>query len=57
MNCASSGSEAGSLVRRDVQAEVAKISKIINNMSASITAATQDMVEKVKALEVANTAQ
>uniref|UniRef100_A0A3B5AE37 Type-4 ice-structuring protein LS-12-like n=1 Tax=Stegastes partitus TaxID=144197 RepID=A0A3B5AE37_9TELE len=42
-----SGSEAGSVVKRDVQAE----------MSVSITAATQDMVEKVKALEVTSTAQ
>ncbi|XP_044063730.1 type-4 ice-structuring protein LS-12-like [Siniperca chuatsi] len=51
------GTEAGSLVKRDVQSEVDRITKIINDMSASITTATQDMVEKVKALEVTNTAQ
>ncbi len=51
------GTQAGSLVKRDAQAEVDKITKIINDMSASITSATQDMVEKVKALEVTNTAQ
>ncbi|XP_035811317.2 type-4 ice-structuring protein LS-12 [Amphiprion ocellaris] len=51
------GSEAGSLVKRDVQAEVDKITKLINEMSASLTTATQDMVEKVKALEVTNKAQ
>ncbi|KAF3692297.1 Type-4 ice-structuring protein LS-12 [Channa argus] len=46
-----------SLVKRDVQSEVDRITKIINDMSASITSATQEMVEKVKALEVTNTAQ
>merc|ERR1712035_224911 len=51
------GAEAVSLVKRDVQAEVDRITKVINDMSASITAATQEMVEKVKALEVTNTAQ
>merc|ERR1712035_159471 len=51
------GTEAVSLVKRDVQSEVDRIATIINDMSASIPAATQDMVEKVKALEVTNTAQ
>ncbi len=51
------GTQAVSLVKRDVQSEVDRITKIINDMSASITSATQDMVEKVKALEVTNTAQ
>uniref|UniRef100_UPI0037E92F84 type-4 ice-structuring protein LS-12-like n=1 Tax=Semicossyphus pulcher TaxID=241346 RepID=UPI0037E92F84 len=51
------GSEAGALVKRDVQADVDRITKLINDMSASLTTATQDMVEKVKALEVTNTAQ
>lgn len=55
--CVSTGSEAVSLVKRDVQSDVDKITKLINDMSASITSATQDMVEKVKALEVTNTAQ
>merc|ERR1712035_115873 len=51
------GAEAVSLVKRDVQAEVDRLTKIINDMSASITATTQELVEKVKALEVTNTAQ
>ncbi|XP_042280736.1 type-4 ice-structuring protein LS-12-like [Thunnus albacares] len=51
------GTESVSLVKRDVQAEVDKITKLINDMSTSITSATQEMVEKVKALEVTNTAQ
>merc|ERR1712035_133635 len=51
------GTEAVSLVKRDVQSEVDRITTIINDMSVSITAATQDMVRKVKALEVTNTAQ
>ncbi|XP_022046149.1 type-4 ice-structuring protein-like [Acanthochromis polyacanthus] len=51
------GSEAGSLVKRDVQADVDKITKLIDEMSASFTTATQDMVEKVKALEVTSKAQ
>ncbi|XP_073342287.1 antifreeze protein type IV [Pagrus major] len=51
------GSEAVSLVKRDVKSEVDRITKVINDMSASITVATQDLVEKVKALEVTNTAQ
>ncbi|XP_040900955.1 type-4 ice-structuring protein LS-12-like [Toxotes jaculatrix] len=50
-------SEAVSLVKRDIQSDVDRITKLINDMSASITSATQDMVEKVKALEVTNTAQ
>merc|ERR1712035_117820 len=51
------GTQAGALVKRDIQSEVNRITKIIKDMSASITTATQDMVEKVKALEVTNTAQ
>lgn len=51
------GTEAGSLVKRDVKSEVDRITKVINDMSASITTATKDLVEKVKALEVTNTAQ
>lgn len=51
------GTEAVSLVKRDVKSEVDRIAQVINDMSASITTATQDLVEKVKALEVTNTAQ
>nr|XP_046256859.1 type-4 ice-structuring protein LS-12-like [Scatophagus argus] len=51
------GTEAMSVVKRDVQSEVDRITKIIKDMSTSITTATQDMVEKVKALEMTNTAQ
>ncbi|XP_026173476.1 type-4 ice-structuring protein LS-12-like [Mastacembelus armatus] len=51
------GSEAVSLVKHDIQSEVDKITKLLNDMSASISSATQDMVEKVKALEMTNTAQ
>ncbi|XP_059195546.1 type-4 ice-structuring protein LS-12-like [Centropristis striata] len=51
------GAVAGSVVKRDAQSDLAKINKLINDMSASITSATQDMVQKVKALEVTNTAQ
>ncbi|XP_038566209.1 type-4 ice-structuring protein LS-12-like [Micropterus salmoides] len=51
------GTEAGSLVKRDIQSEVDRISKIVNDMSASITSTTQDIVEKVKALEVTHTGQ
>lgn len=54
--CVFTGTEAMS-VNRDVQAEVDRITKIIRDMSSTITVATQDMVEKVKALEVTNTAQ
>lgn len=45
------------MVRRDVQADMEKMVKLIKDMSASITTATQDMVEKVQAMELANTAQ
>lgn len=55
--CVFAGTEAGSLVKRDVKFEVDRIAKVINDMSASITTATKDLVEKVKALEVTNTAQ
>ncbi|XP_068558277.1 type-4 ice-structuring protein LS-12-like [Cebidichthys violaceus] len=51
------GTEAGSLVKRDAQINVSQMTKLIKDMSASITSATQDMVEKVKALEMTNTAQ
>ncbi|XP_069571132.1 type-4 ice-structuring protein-like [Brachyistius frenatus] len=51
------GSEAGSLVKREVQAEVDKITQLFNDMSASITSTTQDMVEKMKTMEMGNTAQ
>uniref|UniRef100_A0A665UDP8 Antifreeze protein type IV n=2 Tax=Echeneis naucrates TaxID=173247 RepID=A0A665UDP8_ECHNA len=46
-----------SLVKRDVQSDVDRITKLIKDMSTSITTATHDMVEKVRALEMANTAQ
>uniref|UniRef100_A0A3B3YMX2 Antifreeze protein type IV n=1 Tax=Poecilia mexicana TaxID=48701 RepID=A0A3B3YMX2_9TELE len=49
-------SEARSLVRREVQAEVDRITQLLRDMSASVTTATQDMVEKMKALEMTNTA-
>lgn len=55
--CVFPGSEAVSLVKRDVRSDVDRITRLINDMSSSITSATQDMVEKVKALEVSNTAQ
>nr|XP_020500141.1 type-4 ice-structuring protein LS-12-like [Labrus bergylta] len=51
------GSDAGSLVKRDVQADVDKITGLINDMSASLTATTQELVDQVKALDVTNTAQ
>lgn len=41
-------------LNRDVQAEVDKMTKIIKDMSDSIRVAIQ---EKVKAMEVTNTAQ
>lgn len=41
-------------LNRDVQAEVDKMTKIIKDMSDSIRVTMQ---EKVKAMEVANTAQ
>lgn len=44
-------------VNHDVQADVDRITQLIKDMSASISVATQDMVEKVKTMEVANTAQ
>merc|ERR1711976_819093 len=51
------GTQAVSLVKRDAQSDLDQITKLINDMSTSITSATQDMVEKVKAMEVTNTAQ
>merc|ERR1711976_276048 len=51
------GTQAVSLVKRDAQSDLDQITKLINDMSASITSATQDMVEKVKTMEVANQAQ
>ncbi|XP_037639746.1 type-4 ice-structuring protein LS-12-like isoform X2 [Sebastes umbrosus] len=51
------GTEAGSLVKRDAQSDLEAITKLISSMSTSITSATQDMVEKVKTLEMTNTAQ
>ncbi|XP_015228760.1 PREDICTED: type-4 ice-structuring protein LS-12-like [Cyprinodon variegatus] len=51
------GSEARALVKREVQAEVERLTQLLKDMSASVTTATQDMVEKMKALEMTNTAQ
>lgn len=51
------GTEAVSLVKREVPSEVDMITKIIKDMSVTITSATNDMVEKVKALELTNQAQ
>lgn len=44
-------------LNHNVQADVDSITKLIKDMSSSITAATQEMVEKVKTIEVTNTAQ
>merc|ERR1711976_17038 len=51
------GTQAVSLVKRDAQSDLDQITKLINDMSTSITSATQDMVEKMKTMEVTNTAQ
>ncbi|CAB1438913.1 unnamed protein product [Pleuronectes platessa] len=51
------GSEAVSLVKRDVHPEVDTITDFLKEMSASITSSTQDVLERVKALDVTNTAQ
>ncbi|KAM9723799.1 uncharacterized protein ACNS7B_019107 [Menidia menidia] len=53
----SHGSEGLSLVKREAPADVEKIAQLLKEMSASVTTATQEMVEKIKALEVTNTAQ
>ncbi|KAM4581416.1 uncharacterized protein PAE49_005973 [Odontesthes bonariensis] len=50
-------SEALSLVKRDAPADVDKITQLIKEMSASVKTATQEMVDKIKALEMTNTAQ
>ncbi|XP_024114121.1 type-4 ice-structuring protein LS-12 isoform X1 [Oryzias melastigma] len=52
----SPGCDAVSLVRRDAPSDVDKLTQLIENMSASITAATQEMVDKMKALEMTSTA-
>ncbi|XP_041842839.1 type-4 ice-structuring protein LS-12-like isoform X2 [Melanotaenia boesemani] len=51
------GSEAVSLVKRDTQADLDRLTQLIKDMSVSITTATQEMVEKIKTLEMTNTAQ
>ncbi|XP_076006666.1 type-4 ice-structuring protein-like [Genypterus blacodes] len=51
------GTESVSLVKRDVESDLDRITKFINDMSVTLNSATQEMVEKVKAMEVANTAQ
>ncbi|KAL6109647.1 antifreeze protein type IV [Pungitius pungitius] len=54
---AAHGAGAGPLVRRDAQAELDKIAKLIGAVSAGLTDATQEVVEKIKTLEVTNSAQ
>jgi len=44
-------------VKREAQADVEKLTQLIKEMSASVTTATQEMVDKIKALEMTNTAQ
>ncbi|XP_071378096.1 antifreeze protein type IV [Centroberyx affinis] len=51
------GTESVSLVKRDIPSEVDRITQFIKDMSATLTSATQDMVEKVKAHELTNKAQ
>ncbi|KAF7226566.1 type-4 ice-structuring protein LS-12 [Nothobranchius furzeri] len=51
------GSEAASLVKRDVQSDVDKFTQLFKDMSISVSAATQEMIEKMKALEMTNAAQ
>ncbi|XP_017288781.1 antifreeze protein type IV [Kryptolebias marmoratus] len=49
--------EARTLVKRDVPSDVDKITQLFRDMSTSLSAATQEMVEKMKASEMTNTAQ
>nr|XP_019962195.1 PREDICTED: type-4 ice-structuring protein LS-12-like [Paralichthys olivaceus] len=51
------GSEAVSLAKRDVQSELNRITKFITDMSDTITNSTQDVVERMQALEMTNTTQ
>ncbi|RVE63243.1 hypothetical protein OJAV_G00165670 [Oryzias javanicus] len=50
------GCEAVSLVRRDAPSEVDRLTQLMENMSASIAAATQEVVDKMKALEMTSAA-
>ncbi|XP_013878912.1 type-4 ice-structuring protein LS-12 [Austrofundulus limnaeus] len=50
-------SEARTLVRRDVQSDVDKISQLFRDMSTSLSSATQDMVDRMKTIEMTNNAQ
>ncbi|XP_068180721.1 antifreeze protein type IV [Antennarius striatus] len=51
------GTEAMSVERRDIQAGVDRITKLVQDISASLTDTTKDMMEKMKTSEVASTAQ
>ena len=55
--CVFAATEAVPLVKGDVQSEMDRITEFIKEMSATITGSTQDMVQKVQAMEVTNTAQ
>lgn len=57
IKCVLTGTQAMTLVKREVESEVDRITKFIKDMSDSITLATQEMVEKVKAHEMTNAAQ
>lgn len=46
-----------SLVRRDVQSGVDKMAQLMKETSASISSATQGMLEEMKVLERTNTAR
>ncbi|XP_068613540.1 antifreeze protein type IV [Brachionichthys hirsutus] len=51
------GADAMSVEKRDIQDGVDRITKLVREMSASLTDTTKDVVEKMKASEVASTAQ
>ncbi|XP_054903187.1 type-4 ice-structuring protein LS-12-like isoform X1 [Poeciliopsis prolifica] len=51
------GSVARSLVKRELQPEVDRITQVLREMSTFVSTATQDMMEKMKAPEMTNTAQ
>lgn len=51
------GTESASLVKRDVPAEIEKITKYLHDLSAILTTTTTELVEKIKAHDLASQAE
>ncbi|XP_041962434.1 type-4 ice-structuring protein LS-12-like [Alosa sapidissima] len=53
----SHGTESASMVKRDVPAEIEKITKYLQDLSSMLTTTTAELVEKIKAADLTSQAE